>query len=63
MSKRIVIVTGGSEGIGFSIAERFLKDGDTVIITSRRETEGKQAEKELGAFGTVEWMQTDVAKE
>lgn len=63
MSKRIVIVTGGSEGIGYSIAERFLKDGDTVILTSRREAEGRKAEEELRAFGTVEWVRADVAKE
>ena len=56
-------MTGGSEGIGFSIAKRFLEDGDTVVITSRREAEGKKAERELQRFGTVEWMQTDVAND
>lgn len=63
MDKRVVIVTGGSEGIGHATAERFLKNGDIVIITSRREAEGKKAEKELGALGEITWMHCDVSKE
>ncbi|MEU5847657.1 SDR family NAD(P)-dependent oxidoreductase [Saccharopolyspora shandongensis] len=33
--KRIVLVTGGSTGIGKAVAARFRTDGDTVIITGR----------------------------
>jgi len=32
---RIVLVTGGNRGIGRSIAQKFLDNGDTVIVTSR----------------------------
>jgi 3-oxoacyl-[acyl-carrier protein] reductase len=31
MAKRIVLITGGTNGIGKATAERFAKDGDTVI--------------------------------
>ena len=32
---RIVLVTGGNRGIGHSIAQKFVENGDTVIVTSR----------------------------
>ncbi|MGL5439898.1 MAG: SDR family NAD(P)-dependent oxidoreductase [Filifactoraceae bacterium] len=63
MKKRVIVVTGGSEGIGYAIAERFLINGDTVIITSRRESEGKEAEKILSALGEVRWIKADVGEE
>jgi dehydrogenase/reductase SDR family protein 4 len=33
---KIVLLTGASTGIGFSTAQRFGKEGATVIITSRK---------------------------
>ena len=32
---RCALITGGTSGIGFSIAEAFIKAGATVIITGR----------------------------
>ncbi|MGC5774887.1 SDR family oxidoreductase [Paenibacillus pabuli] len=36
LSGNTVLITGGSSGIGFAFAERFLKSGNTVIVTGRR---------------------------
>ena len=33
MSGRVVLVTGGSRGIGLACAQRFAKDGDLVAVT------------------------------
>lgn len=60
---RVVLVTGGTMGIGYAIAERFLKNGDKVVITSRSEKTGKQAEEQLSRLGEVVWLKTDVSDE
>ena len=41
-SGNTVLITGGASGIGLALAERFLQDGNHVIIVGRRE--GKLAE-------------------
>lgn len=45
-SKR-VLITGGSRGIGFSIAEHFLNEGANVILAARKLNDLKSAEIEL----------------
>jgi len=47
LAQATVLVTGGSSGIGFGLAEQFLKAGSTVIITARREDTLNQAKKNL----------------
>lgn len=34
---RVALITGGSSGIGFAIAESFLSQGASVILAGRRE--------------------------
>ena len=43
-----VIVTGGSRGIGLSIAKGFAAEGANVSICARDPSALKAAEKELG---------------
>lgn len=50
MSRQIVI-TGGSSGIGYAIAERFAHAGDTVTITGRNSEKLTRAADRLGARG------------
>jgi NAD(P)-dependent dehydrogenase (short-subunit alcohol dehydrogenase family) len=40
---KVVVVTGGSSGIGLATAKRFVDEGAHVVITGRRETELKDA--------------------
>ena len=47
LENKTAIVTGGSKGIGFSIAERFSKEGAKVIICSRNESELSASAKKL----------------
>ncbi len=47
------IVTGGSKGIGRSVAERFVDDGANVVICSRTEEEVKATAEEIGALGVA----------
>ena len=46
---RIVVVTGGSRGIGRAVAARFAEDGDDVVITGRDEEQLAKAASEIGA--------------
>lgn len=46
---RIVLVTGGSGGIGKAVAARFLAEGDSVIITGRDKQRLAETAGEIGA--------------
>lgn len=46
---RIVVVTGGSRGIGRAVAGRFAEDGDDVLITGRDEEQLAKVASEIGA--------------
>jgi len=46
---RIVVVTGGSRGIGRAVAARFAEDGDDVVITGRDEDRLAKAASAIGA--------------
>jgi len=48
---KVAIITGGSSGIGYGIAESLLKEGYNVAITSRSEERALQAVKELKGIG------------
>ncbi|MBI2767302.1 MAG: SDR family oxidoreductase [Chloroflexi bacterium] len=45
---RTALVTGGSRGIGFSIAQAFIAAGARVVITARGEEQLQAAARELG---------------
>lgn len=48
-----VLITGGATGIGFSLAEAFLKAGNEVIICGRRESKLKEAKEKLPQIHTI----------
>ena len=45
ISNNTVLITGGATGIGFSLAEHFLKEDNEVIICGRRESKLMEANK------------------
>lgn len=45
---KVVVVTGGSDGIGLASAQRFAKEGARVYVTARREELLDQAVSQIG---------------
>jgi NAD(P)-dependent dehydrogenase (short-subunit alcohol dehydrogenase family) len=45
---KVVVVTGGSAGIGLAAAKRFAEEGAYVFITGRRQAELDAAVKQIG---------------
>ena len=48
-----VLITGGATGIGFALAEAFIKKGNEVIICGRREHKLKEAKDKLPQIHTM----------
>lgn len=61
--KRAAIVTGGTKGIGYAIAEELLKNGDDVLICGRSKTDVNKAVESLSVHGSVEGEGCDVRSE
>jgi len=51
MEKPVVLITGALTGIGRATALAFAKDGARVVVSGRREAEGKALEGELRGLG------------
>lgn len=45
LSGNTVLITGGASGIGFAFAERFIKEGNKVIVCGRREAKLQEAKE------------------
>src|SRR5262245_4092613 len=62
LAGRRVLVTGGSQGIGFAIARGFLAEGCEVAIASRDPGRLEQAVKDLSAGGRATGKAIDMSK-
>lgn len=49
---KTALITGGSKGIGYGVAEAMIKEGMNVVITSRTESEVKDAAAALAKAGS-----------
>jgi uncharacterized oxidoreductase len=56
-SKQIVLITGGSSGIGFALAKKFSANDHTVIITGRNLSKLENVQKK---FPNIHVFQSDV---
>src|SRR5882757_5472537 len=60
LQEKVAVVTGGTTGIGFATAKRFVDEGAYVFITGRREKELDEAVKAIGS--NVASVRGDVSK-
>jgi len=61
MDKPVVLITGALTGIGRATALAFAKDGARLVVSGRREAEGKALEAELRRLGAdAAFIQADV---
>ena len=60
LENKIILITGGSRGIGFTTAKLFLDEGATVIITSKNQEQIDKAKEELR---DIVGIKADITKE
>ncbi|GEK29224.1 SDR family oxidoreductase [Furfurilactobacillus siliginis] len=63
LAGKVAIVTGGSLGIGYGIAKRFVDEGAKVVITGRHEDVGEKAAREIGTTDQIRFVKHDAADE
>jgi uncharacterized oxidoreductase len=64
LSGNKILITGGASGIGLGLTERFIKEGNTVIVCGRRESALKEAAEKLPSVITKQSdLSTDKGRE
>lgn len=59
---KVILLTGGSSGIGLSCAEAYLREGAHLTVVSNNEDELRSAEKSLGSSKAI-FINADVSNE
>jgi NAD(P)-dependent dehydrogenase (short-subunit alcohol dehydrogenase family) len=61
---KVALITGGNAGIGRAAAIEFVKQGAKVVVSGRREKEGREVIAEIKALGgKAIFVKTDVSNE
>ena len=62
-AKKVVVVTGGAQGIGKGIAQKLLAAGQAVVLADLDREAGEETLAEFAPLGTVRFIRTDVSDE
>ena len=60
--KKVVLITGGSSGIGLATARLFLEAGAKVAIAGRSAERGEQALLKLSGYGAAVFFSADITR-
>jgi NAD(P)-dependent dehydrogenase (short-subunit alcohol dehydrogenase family) len=61
LSGKAALITGGTTGLGRAMAERFLDEGASVVITGRDAALGDETETALASRGAIRFLRADAA--
>ena len=59
LDAKTALITGGTTGLGRAMAERFLDEGASVVITGRDARLGAEAETALASLGAIRFLRAD----
>lgn len=62
LDNRVAVVTGGAQGLGFAIAERFVSEGARVVIGDLSEEQTDAAIERLGGPAVARGVRCDVTR-